>query len=222
MRIEEAKIISNIVLRLAKENRKSLKVLNIGSSTGKFRSEQQPHINRYLFSNLEEANIEVIHQDIKDGDGVDFVGDILDTRVQKELKKLKPNLILLNNVLEHIHENERNEFIHAIQSIAPKGTYILVSVPYSYPLHLDPIDSYYRPSPKELVVDFSGNISVEEWVIDSETYFQELVRESYGYLLKLAVRIFLPFYKFKVWICILHRFLWVFRPYKVTIVLLKA
>ncbi|HYJ53336.1 MAG TPA: hypothetical protein VEW04_09190, partial [Allosphingosinicella sp.] len=53
-------------------------LLNLGSSTGAFRSSAKPHVEARLFAPLREAGVEVVHCDLKEGEGVDVVGDILD------------------------------------------------------------------------------------------------------------------------------------------------
>ena len=58
------------------------------------------------------------------------------------------------NILEHIPQDRFDAFVSALDSIVRPGACLAISVPYSYPLHLDPIDSYFRPSPDELALMF--------------------------------------------------------------------
>ena len=53
-------------------------VLNIGSSTRHFRSIEQPQIDQFIFSVLENREIRVIHLDQKNAEGVDIIGDLSD------------------------------------------------------------------------------------------------------------------------------------------------
>ena len=53
-------------------------LLNVGSSTGEFRTTVQPHIDAKVFAPLRARGGKVLHLDIKAAEGVDIVGDLLD------------------------------------------------------------------------------------------------------------------------------------------------
>jgi len=100
----EAKWIADTILQLPLVEH--LRVLNIGSSTRPFRTHCQPHIESLIFGPLRERNIKVVHQDIKEGNGVDIVGDLTNRHFLCKLKDLKCNLVLCNNLLEHLVNRE--------------------------------------------------------------------------------------------------------------------
>ena len=61
-------------------------LLNLGSSTRAFRTVDKPHIERDLFAPLARAGIAVFHSDLKQADGVDHSGDLLDPAVRGALR----------------------------------------------------------------------------------------------------------------------------------------
>jgi hypothetical protein len=77
-------------------------MINIGSSTGYFRTEIQPHINEYIFDPLQKQNKSVIHADIKQDNGVDLVGDLNDPAFISTCKSRGVKSVLCANLLEHV------------------------------------------------------------------------------------------------------------------------
>ncbi len=219
MRIEEAKYIGELVKRYTDDN--EVRLLNIGSSTKDFRSKVSPYIDAEIFSPLEGLNVEITHFDLKDEEGVDISGDIFDSKIQENLKAVNPNLILACNLLEHLDLGLREEFPSVIDRIIEKEGVIIITVPYSYPLHFDPIDTYYRPSPDELCLLFPQYDVIESTRIVSSNYLSEFRKSGLNEKLKIIARVFTPFYRPRTWLCIMHRFLWLFRPYIVSCVALK-
>jgi len=219
MRIEEAKYIGNLVKRFI--DTKEGRLLNIGSSTEEYRKITSPYIDAEIFAPLNNLNIKITHFDLKNEKGVDIAGDIFDSKIQNTLEVLKPNLIMACNLLEHLEQDMRKEFPQIINRLFDKEGILIITVPYSYPLHLDPIDTFYRPSPKELSSLFANYEVLDSTIINSSTFFDEFLKYNLFYKLKTMIRIFTPFYKFKVWLCLMHRLMWLFRPYKITCVALK-
>ena len=147
-------------------------LLNLGSSTGHFREVIQPHIERELFEPLREAGVQVVHCDLKDDEGVDLAGDILDPGVMRRLKTGGFKCILLSNLLEHVRDREAVAV--ACEEIVGPGGFILATVPSSYPFHADPIDTYYRPSPTELAKTFAKSELLIGEEVAEPTYAEEL------------------------------------------------
>ena len=92
--------------RILLELRDISPLLNLGSSTRDFREAIQPHIERELFAPLREAGVKVVHCDLKEDEGVDFAGDILEPEVIGRLKGMQFKYILLLNLLEHVRDRE--------------------------------------------------------------------------------------------------------------------
>lgn len=219
MRIEEAKYIRKLLKKHTNDSKITL--LNLGSSTKHFRKIEQPHIDSEIFYPLKELNYKIVHFDLKDADGVDISGNIFDLKIQKKLQTIRPNLLLVCNLLEHLEQTMRKNLPLIIDDIIADNGMLIITVPYSYPLHLDPIDTYYRPSPKQISQLFPNYEMIDGSVITSRTFFSEYVKYDLSLKIKLAIRVFIPFYKFKSWLCLAHRMLWLFRPYKISCVILR-
>jgi hypothetical protein len=144
-------------------------LLNLGSSTREFRKVAKPHIDARLFAPLREAGVDVVHCDLKAGEGIDVSGDILDAAVRGALKAMGFKCLLVSNLLEHVRD--RAAVAAACEEIVGPGGLILATAPSSFPYHADPIDTGYRPSPAELAGAFTrSRVLIAE----------ELVGQSYG------------------------------------------
>lgn len=219
MRIEEAKYIGELVRRLAATG--GGPVLNLGSSSEFIRKVEQPYIHEEIFAPLERLKVKVIHSDLKDQEGVDIPGDIFDPDMQRRLKDLRPQIVLICNLMEHLKVEVRNQLPEALDRIVEPGGHLIISVPYAYPLHFDPIDTYYRPSPEELCLLFPLYKLIDARVIMSSTFLPELRQLSLRMKLKMAARAVTPFYRPHKWLGMMHRFTFLFRPYKVSCVVLQ-
>lgn len=219
MRKEEAVCIGNAIKKISLDN--GGPVINIGSSTRMFREKIQPHVYNDIFAPLESISVKVIHSDLKADDGVDVSGDLFDSQVQGKLASFKPKIILASNLMEHLTVEVRQKLPEVLSNIVAPGGFLIISVPYSYPLHFDPIDTYYRPSPDELCKLFPDYEKVETEIISSTTYWSDLKKSDFKVVARILVRLFLPFYKPKKWVSIFHRFFWLFRSYKVSFVVLR-
>jgi hypothetical protein len=151
-------------------------LLNLGSSTGAFRASAKPHIEARLFAPLREAGVEVVHCDIKAGEGVDIAGDISDPALIGRLALMGFRCVLAANLLEHVRD--RAAVIAACEAIAGPGGLILVTVPSSAPYHADPIDSCYRPSPAALAASFARAKPLLAEEVVGPTYEERLAAEG--------------------------------------------
>jgi hypothetical protein len=99
-------------------------------------------------------------------------------------------------------------------------------VPYSFPYHLDPIDTYFRPDPAELSSLFPDSEIVNAQVVVDGTYWQELKQQTLMKrsltILKLILHLPLPFVRWELWKCKMHRLFWLFRPYRVSVILMRC
>lgn len=198
-------------------------LLNLGSSTRHFREVIKPHIHGELFAPLRKAGAKVVHCDLKEEEGVDFAGNILDSEVLRRLKGMGFKCILLSNVLEHVRDREA--VAAACEEIVGPGGFILATVPSSYPYHADPIDTYYRPSPAELASTFrrSEPMLAEELV--ELTYAKELKARGIsvgGELLRTVLWSLIFFVRPRSAAARLHRWRWYSKPRRVAIALLAV
>lgn len=142
---EEAIWLKEAILKIQPFEQNNL-VANLGSSTGYFRKVIQPHIHEYIIQTLQNNGWEVVHVDIKQEEGVDVVADV--TR-NDFTSYIKPSaLTICTNMLEHVEDISL--VIKNLQNVTIKGGYILITVPYKYKKHLDPIDNMFRPTPQEI------------------------------------------------------------------------
>lgn len=218
MRIEEARRILGLMKEIPLEGNGT--ILNIGSSTRYFREVMQPHVSTELISPLVELGRRVIHCDIKQAEGVDVVGDILEPGFRDVLRGYDADVLLCCNILEHLKDSR--SFSNACAAIMRPGAYLIASVPYSYPYHKDPIDNGLRPTPDEIATLFPGLDLLHGEIVESSTYLQDTFNRKGGVsdLFRNIVKVAVPFYKHKGWYAQAHRLLWLFKPYKVSVVVL--
>jgi hypothetical protein len=196
-------------------------VLNLGSGSKRFREVSKPYIDRDIFDPLTRSGVSVIHADLKAGEGIDVSGDIFDPAVQSRLRDLHPQTVLACNIMEHLPKDCRDRFPGILDALVPPGGVLVITVPYSYPYHADPIDTLYRPSPQELCGLFPGYQVVEARTIQSESYGDEFVAGGPFRMVRKVLRMFFPFVRPKRWLSHAHRMLWLFRPYQLTGVVLR-
>lgn len=147
MFLEESKRIREILALL--KLRKGQTVLDIGSSSEKYRCLDQPYIDYYVFCPLRKSGIKVIHIDMKQEDGVDIVCDLATTEINELIKKIKlADVILCTSLLEHL--SDRELILNRIKSLTKPHGVIILTVPYLFEYHPDPIDTGFRPSNLEL------------------------------------------------------------------------
>lgn len=151
MFVEEAIWISEILEKIGLQ--KGQTVLNLGSSTEAYRSLEQPFIDYYIFRPLREKGIRIVHLDKKNGGGVDWVCDLTSSEFIEQSKTVEPaDLVLCTSLLEHVPDREL--VLERIKLLAKKNGVIILSVPYVFRYHADPIDTLYRPSNSELEAFF--------------------------------------------------------------------
>lgn len=195
--------------------------LNIGSSTERFRTHSQPHIDRFVFAPLRSAGVRVLHCDLKADPGVDLVGDILDPGFQRKLRGLGAQLLICSNLLEHLADPRA--FADACASLVAPNGYALFTVPSSYPYHPDPIDTLFRPTPKQLANMFADWHVIEAEEMADGNQLSDL-RDSGRFWRDCAhflVRLATPFYQPRFWLSYAHRVFWLFRSYRVSMLLVR-
>ncbi|MFA5797700.1 MAG: methyltransferase domain-containing protein [Candidatus Woesearchaeota archaeon] len=119
------------------------RILNLGSSTLRFRTIDQPYISENVFLPLLKRGCSIINADKKKEDGVDRIIDI-----EHSSSKEQFDLVLCTNLLEHVY-NIKDAARRVTDWVRPGG-YLLITVPHLFPHHEDPIDNGFRPSRKDL------------------------------------------------------------------------
>jgi SAM-dependent methyltransferase len=196
-------------------------LLDVGSSTEKFRSLEQPWIDRSIFAPARAAKRTVVHLDAKAAPGVDIVADLGDPATVASLGKQDFKSVLCSNLLEHVADAERIAL--TLLELVPDGGYLFVSCPYRYPFHPDPIDTRFRPTPQQLADLFPGTRIVAQAVVRDGTYLDQ-VRSAPGDFVRLLARLLLPFYKpsnwLRAWTQLTNHLPWAFRRFEATCVVL--
>lgn len=220
MRVEEAIYLADLLKAFSAEELSPC--LNVGSSTRAFREVIKPHISRDFIQPLERHGVRFIHADMKPGDGIDICGNLFDADIQKRLAELGVRSLLLNNVLEHV--TDRESLARLCVSLVPVGSLLVVTVPYSYPYHADPIDTLYRPSPEQIAALFVGTELVSSGIVSAGSAREDLFPSGSsiaGKSLRHLARLLTPFYKPKAWLTHAHRLIWLFKPYRISIAILR-
>jgi hypothetical protein len=192
----------------------------MGSGTLYFRTVVQPHIDQYIFGPLAKRSVDIVHCDMKMEDGVDMVGDIFSYNCQRRLAGRNFRCVLLANFLEHLLPERRHEVPSVLSEMMNDHSILIVTVPFSYPYHPDPIDSLFRPNPDELATMFPKCGVVSSAIITGNTYLDDLRRMPTRKVAKSVLRMFAPFYKFDRWLGCVHNLLWLYKPYSVSCVVL--
>ena len=149
---EESEWIRDAISSL--ESREIKEVGNIGSSSLVFRTKIQPHIHYNIIAPMEKNGANVVHIDLKEEEGVDIIGDITSPTFGDNFRN-QFDLVLCTNLLEHVVDI--NLVIQNLIKSIKKTGYIIITVPYKYRLHYDPIDNGFRPTPNEIASLFDGN-----------------------------------------------------------------
>jgi hypothetical protein len=189
-------------------------MVNIGSSNKKFRESEQPWIDRLLFKPAVNKDYTLIHTDIKADEGVDLVGDLHDLAFLETLKSRQIKSVLCSNLLEHVPNREL--ICQNITAIIPIGGYLIVTVPYEFPLHLDPIDTLFRPDLEELRAAFPDLEFIKGAIVTDGKLYQCTTTPQLLYLIVMAIRMLLPIYQPLRWFDSLRYSLWLFRNVSAT------
>jgi SAM-dependent methyltransferase len=179
-------------------------VMNLGASTLKFRTVDQPHIQANLFEPLEAQGVRVIHVDLKRADGVDLVGDLTDPRFVAELRAYTPQAVICSNLLEHLPQ--RKLFCAATSQLLRPDGIIFASCPYDYPYHPDPIDTMFRPTVDQLAAEFPSTGLLTGEIVACGTWRDKIERDRLRAPRQWQmqqrnryIKMFLPFYKPEAW-----------------------
>jgi len=196
-------------------------VLELGSSTPDFRRHQQPYIYELIDRPLAERGIKFIHCDSKADVGIDISGNIFDRDVQAKMRAIAPRCILCCNIFEHV--TDRRAFAAICDSLLEPLAYLLVTVPRSYPLHPDPIDTYFRPTPAGIHALFPGYELLESAVVCGASYGSQLMSKPAALPRTLwsIVKNLLRPRRSREWLVLNHRLLWTCRRYKVSAALMR-
>jgi hypothetical protein len=211
MRLEESLAIKKII---SKDMNNFDIAINLGSGNVNDLNRNKPWIEKNVFFRFKK----VIHVDFTQYDSVNIVGDLRDLSIYPDIKKITgKKIFFLCNVLEHVRAKDRKKILNNIYQCMNLADRLIISVPYDYPYHADPIDSLYRPSAEAI----SREISIRwknKMVIKTGHFICEFKRMS---LFKKIRRLLKPFWilqKPSSYLHHVHSLFYLFKPYKVSIV----
>lgn len=202
MLLEESVWIGNHIKTIV--SNKSYPILNIGSSTKEYRTKRQSFIQENIFNLIDDEENNVVHLDMKAAEGVDLIGDLYDSKFLEILKQYKFKAILLNNILMYLEKEQREKLSLILENILEKDGYLIVTNSHVFPPAHDPVESYYRASPKKLYSDlFSQFNKLDEQNVEVNYSFYRFLKDN-PKLIKIKILRFLcPFYKPKEWLFML-------------------
>jgi SAM-dependent methyltransferase len=162
--------------------KQALEVLDVGSSTLKFRTIIQPYIDEYVFATLRAKNANIFYLDKKKDEGVDYAFDI--SNMNADLIDKKFDLVFCCSLLEHV--NDRNKVCSLLYEFLKDKGLLVVTVPEVYRFHPDPIDTMFRPRMKELIslLSENGNFEIIEnqvVVINEKKRYSKTIGERLRY-----------------------------------------
>jgi hypothetical protein len=181
----EAQWIGMALDRLATE--KISPILNVGSATAKFREQVQPWIDDEIFAPLRRRGATVHHLDIQEGEGTDLRGDLTDDAFVAGLGSYGYRMLLCCNLLEHVPAP--SAICARLEAMVPVGGYLLVTVPYRFPYHPDPIDTMFRPGVEDIVRLFPHSRLLRGEVIDCGTGWDYVDRNPSALIAKVKRRL---------------------------------
>lgn len=194
-------------------------LLNVGSSTRAYRTEEQPHVHREVFAPLEARGGQVWHTDLKPDDGVDLVGDFMDPAFVERLNELAPRSLMVSNVLQHV--TDPLPFAARLAEVVPTGGLIIASGPRQYPYTADPIDTMLRPDVREMAALFPGTELVTGAEIDAGAWSRWNVVERGRTRTRFLARLAVPFYRPRAWALLARQAPYLIKPAKATAVVLR-
>jgi hypothetical protein len=191
-------------------------IINLGSGNVEQLKKTKPWVSKNVFDLFKKQKAKILHVDAENFPGVDIVQDLSQPNSLVFCDSLKGSkLFILANVLEHIPKKAHAEFLTKIYSKMKSKDGLIITVPYDYPYHADPIDTMYRPSPNELKKLLPLTWLKGEIVI-AGSYKDEFRRMN---ILKKFRKLLKPLWIFQKpskWLEN-HRLFYLFKPYQITI-----
>ena len=194
-------------------------LLNVGSSTLRFRETEQPWTIRCLFSPLVARGVEIVHLDAREGGGIDLCADLLNEADFARVRERQYRALLCCNILEHVVDPA--EFARRCAALVEPGGVIVVTVPRSYPRHGDPIDTLYRPTPEAAAALFPATALLAAATIDVGESYRDAVLRRPWLLLRHLARLPVPFLGLDQWTASMQKPYWLFHNYEVSAALLR-
>ena len=213
MRYQEALVVGSLLEKVSSDT-----CINLGSGDIFHQRLTKPWMARFIFDPLQSRGVKIIHTDLVMRDGVDLQIDLSSAEDLSKLQKIgKSKIFLLCNVLEHVPTEFRTTMINSIVSIMNRLDHLIITVPYSYPYHADPIDTGYRPSADELSSTVGLKVTYAR-TIPAGNFQEELLMMTPAKRLRKILKPLYPFQKLNKYRENLSRLQFLFKNYEITIV----
>ena len=193
-------------------------LVNLGSSSRRFRERKQGFIQEDIIQPLEDRGVKIIHVDLEDDEGVDIAGDIFDENTFNQIKSHAPKSIICANVLEHVLDPPT--LADRCTEISDDAGYAFVTVPHSFPYHLAPIDTLFRPSVEEIEALFPDCTLESGTIVNCGSFGKQLVKSPSAIARHLA-KMIIPWPSFDHWKATMSRNAWLFKDYRVSCAVFK-
>ena len=155
MLISEAIILQSMVSRI-----RPSRILDCGSGQQSDRTIIQPHIAAAF------TGYDVVWTNQNSTNGTEVVCDFTKPETLTSLPRCE--LVTACSLLEHVEDID-----HAIKSVASLvDDWLIVTVPFCYPIHNCPIDNRWRPNPDELEkrIAATGLVLIQKLVAGPERF----------------------------------------------------
>jgi hypothetical protein len=123
-------------------------------------------------------------------------------------------------VLEHVPKKSVKIILNKIFKAMNKGDFFLITAPYSYPYHPDPIDSMYRPEP-EVMAELIQLTWLDMKIIECGSFKEEFNKMSLSKKIRKLLKLFFIFQSINNYLRNAHRLIYLFKSYKITMLLGK-
>ena len=213
MRFQESLKIQSII-----KNHNAFKnIINLGSGNVEQLKKTKPWVSKNVFDLFKKQKAKILHVDAENFPGVDIVQDLSEPNSLFFCDKLKGSkLFILANVLEHIPKKAHAEFLKKIYSKMKSKDGLMITVPYDYPYHADPIDTMYRPSARDLQ-KLLPLTWLEGEIVNAGSYLEEFSKMGTLKKIRKLLKPFWIFQKPSKWLEN-HRLFYLFKNYRITIV----
>jgi len=213
MRFEESLKIKTII----NNHKPFANIINLGSGNVEQLKKTKPWVSKNVFDLFKKQKAKILHVDAENFPGVDIVQDLSQPNSLSFCDKLKGSkLFILANVLEHIPKKAHAEFLKKIYSKMKSKDGLIITVPYDYPYHADPIDTMYRPTPNALY-QLLPLTWLEGEIVSAGSYKEEFRRMNVFKKIRKLLKPLWILQKPTKWLEN-HRLFYLFKQYQITIV----
>ena len=216
MFLQEAMWIEAILAGLSIEELQP--VIDIGSSDLEYRTVRKPWIEKHIFAPLKRRGVSIVFCDMKKVPGVDIAVDLMTEEGLTSLQTIRPCAVLCCNVLEHVPDPRT--FAASLSKLLQSKGRLILTVPYHYPKHNDPIDTMFRPNDQELAALFPEFTIEFATILTTGSYREEFLRRPLTLFLRHILRLPVPFLGWVEWKRSVGKLRYLIQPYQVTCVAL--